>query len=118
MAGKDDHTIIVELINSKFSDLSTKQDLQSENILTKMQAGFDAVNARMDEIVKAKVEQNGRVGKLEVKYDRLDKATKFWQTVQKRPAISILIAVVLFSGIIFLSDKVVLGDVLNLISKL
>lgn len=113
MSETNEYTLIVELIHSQFSELSTKQDLQSDVILKEMKLGFEAVNKRIDSVVEQKKIQNGRIGKLEDKLGVMDSRTKLVQLVHRYPAISIVIGIIFVSGILYLNKYFTLTDLIK-----
>lgn len=109
---KQDNDLILQLIHSKFQEVSKKQDLQTKAILSEMNTGFTLANSKMDntskiinDLVEQKKIQNGRIKKMEDQ-------TSVWRFIQRKPWFSISAIVVITSGLIYLSSN---PTILNLI---
>lgn len=84
------HELIVQLLNSK----DEKHDAQIKAILKSQETGFDTLAKEMREIKAQKIEQNGRITKLE----RIT-LVGFGKWLDFHPKLSIFIGLVAYLGL-------------------
>jgi ElaB/YqjD/DUF883 family membrane-anchored ribosome-binding protein len=115
MKEANEHSLIVELIHSKFNELSTTQAIQNESLKELMKSEFKEINNRIDLVVEQKKIQNGRVLKSEIEIKALKDSTKVWRFIEKKPYISIAVSIVFVIGILYLSKHFTFVEFMKLI---
>jgi hypothetical protein len=86
-----------ELINEKFSGLKSL-----------LNAHFENVNDRLDDVIEHQKKSNGRI-------DLLETETTFFRWVNRNPKLALFLTILIIAGIIFLSIHIGIKDVIKLL---
>jgi phosphosulfolactate synthase (CoM biosynthesis protein A) len=99
--------LIIELLKEQ----KENQKEQIKSLHSVMDAGFDTLASELRDVKKAKVEQNGRV-------DKLEKTTQLLKIIARNPVKTLLLFIVTGYGFNMLAEAFTFKEILQLIKNI
>jgi len=104
-----------QYIDQRFRDLDEKNAIQKSALSGKIEAGFDLISLKQQEIINHLERTNGNVEKNQVSIDKLSCQTRFIRWFARNPSFGIPLLIVLLLGVVFIISYFGFGSLFKLI---
>jgi len=91
-----------QYIDQRFKDLDEKNAIQKSALSGKIEAGFDLISLKQQEIINHLERTNGNVEKNQVSIYKLSRQTRFIRWFARNPALGIPLVLIIAFGIYFI----------------